>query len=108
MTERVVPNTPDFAAAFAALPGATAVFAADPPRFTVLAASDALLAVSHRPREAVVGWPLTDAFPNASPEDTQASGLMDLRASLAAAVRTGAQQHLDRQRYDLPRPDGTW
>ena len=108
MTERVVPNTPDFAAAFAALPGATAVFAADPPRFTVLAASDALLAVSHRPREAVVGWPLADAFPNASPEDTQASGLMDLRASLAAAVRTGAQQHLDRQRYDLPRPDGTW
>ena len=108
LNDHTLPSAPDFAAVFAALPGAVAVFAVDSPRVTVLAASDALLAVSHRPREAVVGWPLTDAFPNASPEDTQASRLMDLRASLAAAVRTGAKQHLDRQRYDQPCPDGTW
>ena len=108
LNDHALPSAPDFAAVFAAIPGAVAVFAVDSPRFTVLAASDALLAVSRRPREAVVGRPLADAFPNASPEDTQASGLRDLRASLAAAVRTGKQQHLDRQRYDLPRPDGTW
>ena len=108
MKDHALPSAPDFAAVFAALPGAVAVFAVDSPSFTVLAASDALLAVSNRLREAVVGRPLADAFPNASPEDAQASGLKDLRASLAAAVRTGEQQHLDRQRYDLPRPDGTW
>ena len=108
LKDHALPSAPDFAAMFAAFPGAVAVFAVDSPRFTVLAASDALLAVTHRPREAVVGRPLADAFPNASPEDTQASGLRDLRASLAAAVRTGEQQHLDRQRYDLQRPDGTW
>ena len=108
MNANALPSAPDFAAVFAALPGAVAVFAVDSPRFTVIAASDALLAVSHRRRETVVGRALGDAFPNASPEDTQASGLRDLQASLAAAVRTGEQQHLDRQRYDLPRPDGTW
>ena len=108
MDDLALQNAPNFAAVFAALPGATAVFAADPPHFTVLAASDALLAVTHRPREAVVGQPLAEAFPNASPDDPQARGLTDLRASLAAALRTGAPQHMDRQRYDLPRPDGMW
>lgn len=108
MDDHALQSTPDFAAVFAALPAATAVFAADPPRFTVLAASDALLAVSRRPREAVVGRPLAEAFPNANPEDPAGRGLTDLRASLTAAVRTGAPQHMDRQRYDLPRPDGTW
>jgi PAS domain S-box-containing protein len=92
----------------AALPAPTAIFAADAPRFTVLVASDTLLATSNRPREAVVGRPLAEAFPNASPEDPTASGLADLRGSLQAAVRTGAAQHMPRQRYDLQRPDGVW
>jgi PAS domain S-box-containing protein len=96
------------AALTAALPAPTAVFAADAPRFTVLAVSDALLATSNRRREAVVGRPLAEAFPNASPEDPTASGLADLRGSLEAAVRTGAPQHMPRQRYDLQRPDGEW
>ena len=91
-----------------ALPAPTAVLAADPPRFPVLAASDALLSVSGRPRDAVVGHPLADAFPNASPEDPQAGGFEDLRASLEAAVRTGTPQRMPRQRYDLQRPDGQW
>ena len=108
MEDRAAWSAPDLAAVFAALPGGIAIFAADPPRFTVLAASDGLLAVSHRARDEVVGRPLAEAFPNASPDDPQASGLTDLRASLAEAVRTGAPQHLARQRYDLQRPDGTW
>jgi PAS domain S-box-containing protein len=96
------------AALIAALPSPTAVFAADAPHFTVLAASDALLATSNRPREAVVGRPLAQAFPNASPEDPAATGLADLRGSLEAAVRTGAPQRMPRQRYDLERADGVW
>lgn len=46
-------------------------------------------------------------FPHAYPEDSQASGLTKLQASLEVAVLTGLPQHMDRQRYDLPRPDGT-
>jgi PAS domain S-box-containing protein len=56
----------------------------------------------------VVGHPLAEAFPNASPADPTASGLADLRSSLEAALRTGTAQHMPRQRYDLQRPDGEW
>jgi PAS domain-containing protein len=98
----------DLAAVFAALPTAAAVFAADAPHHTVLAASDALLAAAGQPREAVVGRPLAEAFPTTSPEDPAADGLASLRGSVAAAVRTGAVQHMPQQRYDLRGPDGTW
>lgn len=43
----------DSSAAFAALPGVGGVYAADAAHFTVLAASDALLGVAQRPREAI-------------------------------------------------------
>ena len=78
MEGRAAWSAPDLAAVFAALPGGIAIFAADPPRFTVLAASDGRLAVSHRARDEAVGRPLAEAFPNASPDDLQASGLTDL------------------------------
>ncbi|HZF69132.1 MAG TPA: PAS domain-containing protein [Gemmatirosa sp.] len=98
----------DLAAVFAALPTAAAVFAADAPHHTVLAASDALLAAAGQPREAIVGRPLAEAFPTTSPEDPAADGLASLRGSVAAAVRTGAVQHMPQQRYDLRGSDGTW
>ena len=63
MDYRFLQNAPDFAAVFTALPDAMAVFAVDPPRFTVLAANDALLALAHRARKDLAGWPLADAFP---------------------------------------------
>ncbi|HZF68271.1 MAG TPA: ATP-binding protein [Gemmatirosa sp.] len=93
---------------FAALPRATAVFAADAPRFTVLAVSDALVAASHRTRDALVGRAMEEAFPSASRTNPAADGPTTLRASLDATVRTGAPQRMPRQRYDLERPDGVW
>ncbi len=101
------PAPADFGAVFAALPGPTAVFAADPPHFTLLAASDALVAASGRPRDALIGRPLAEAFPDPGPPQDGA-GVAALRASLAAAVRTGRPQRMARHRYDLQRPDGAW
>lgn len=98
----------DLAVVFAALPGATAVFAVDAPNFTVLAASEALLAAARRPRDSIVGRTLAEAFPTASFEDRAASGLPDLKASIAAAIQTGTPQQMARQRYALQRPDGEW
>ncbi len=99
---------PGLLAVVAALPGPTAVFAADPPRFTLLAASDALVAASGRPRAALVGRPLAEAFPDSDPSPPDGAGLASLRASLEAAVRAGRPQRMARQRYDLQRPDGAW
>ena len=104
----IEPTHRDLDLVFAALPGATVVFAADAPHFTVIAAIDTLLAGSNRPREAVVGRPLAEAFPNASPADPEARGLTRVRGALEAAVRTGVPQPMPRQRYDLQRPDGQW
>ncbi len=98
----------DLTAVFAALPGATAVSAADPSRFTVLLASDSFLSLARRPRDAVVGQPLAEVFPDASPEAPRAGRLPGLLASVEAAVRTGVTQRMEQQRHDLTRPDGTW
>src|SRR3712207_3866794 len=99
MDERAWPPDIDFAAVFGALPGATAVLAADP-HFTVLAVNDAMLDVVQRPREAIVGRPLAEAFANASAADPQASDVAELRESLAAVLRSRTPQPLNRQRYE--------
>lgn len=99
-------DAPDLGAVFAALPGGAAVFAPDAPRFTLLAASDALLALVGQTREAMVGLSLAQAFPGG---DADQSGPSRLRASLEETLRTGAPQTMERQRYDIQRPaDGVW
>ena len=98
----------DLAAIFAALPGAAVVFAADAPRFTLLAVSDALLAATRRPHASIVGRALAEAFPDRGGDASPAGSLASLRASLEAAVRTGAPQRVARQRYDLQCPEGIW
>lgn len=95
----------DFATIFAAFPGAMAVFAADPPHFTVLAVSDQLLAAA-RTREAIVGRPVAEAFPDRGRAGE--SDLADLRAALEEVLRTGRSRTMPLQRYDLRGPDGTW
>ena len=102
------PGELDLTAIFAALPGAAVLLAADAPRFTLLAASDASLAATQRTRESVVGRSLAEAFPDPDGDASPSGGLASLRASLEAAVRTGATQRVARQRYDLQRPDGRW
>ena len=102
------PGELDLTAIFAALPGAAVLFAADAPHFTLLAASDAALAATQRTRESIVGRSLAEAFPDPDGDASPSGGLASLRASLEAAVRTGATQRVARQRYDLQRPDGRW
>jgi PAS domain S-box-containing protein len=98
----------DLATVFAALPGVTAVFAADAPHFTVLTVSDAVVAAVQRPREALIGRPAAEAFARAHPDDSAVTSVETLIASLAAAVRTRTSQRIARQRYDLQRSDGRW
>ena len=101
-------DLPDVATLVAALPDGTALFAADAPAFTLLAASDDLLALAGRSRDEIVGRPLAEAFPAPAGSAAGSTGLADLRAALEAAVRTGLPQRMQRQRYDLQRRDGAW
>src|SRR4051812_40061218 len=102
------PGDADLLAVFPALPAPAVLFAADAPRFTLVAVSDALMAATQRPRESFIGLPLAEAFPVSQPGPAEAGDVDGLRASLEAAVRTGTPQRMARQRYDLQRPDGGW
>ena len=101
-------GAPDFRAVFEAAPGVHLVLAPDPPRFTMLAASDERLTATLTTREDTIGRPLFDVFPDANPDNPEPSGVDNLRASLETVLRTRAPHRMAVQRYDLRRPDGAW
>ncbi|WP_084150717.1 PAS domain-containing sensor histidine kinase [Azohydromonas australica] len=98
----------DLLAVFAAMPGVWLLLAADAPRFTMLAASDERLAATMTTREATLGRPLFEVFPDANPQNLESSGVGNLRISLETVLRTRAPHRMPQQRYDLCRSDGTW
>ncbi|HET9684422.1 MAG TPA: PAS domain-containing protein [Gemmatimonadaceae bacterium] len=100
--------TPDFRALFEALPENVLVLAPDAPRFTILGASDAYLAVSMRERAALMGHGLFESFPDSNPANPAPVGVAALRASLECVLRTRATHRMDVVRYDIRRPDGSW
>ena len=65
-------STADLPAVFAAIPGVNLLLAADSPHFTMLLASDGRLAATMTTREATLGRPLFEIFPDANPENPRA------------------------------------
>jgi signal transduction histidine kinase len=98
----------DLLAVFSATPGIALLLAADARRFRMLAASDERLAATMTTREATMGRPLFEVFPDANPDNPDPSGVGNLRASLETVLRTRAPHRMAVQRYDLHRADGTW
>jgi len=97
--------SPDFRSLFEAAPGAFLVLAPDPPRFTIVAVSDAYLKATMTRRDAILGRGLFDVFPD-NPDDPQATGTRNLRSSLDAVLRTRAPDTMAVQKYDIRRPSG--
>lgn len=100
------PTEVDCAAVFAAMEGPAAILAADAPRFTVAMANEALLALTGRSRDEIVGRPLREAF-GAEGEPPREDGVAHLQAVVGEAVRTGAAQRTARHRYGLPQRAGS-
>ena len=98
----------DFRATFEQIPGNYLVLAADPPRFTILAVSDAYLAATMTARHEIVGRGLFDVFTDANPDNARRTGVANLRASLEAAMRGRRAHRMEVQRYDVQHPDGSW
>lgn len=102
-TAPATPLTPrELAEAFAAAPVPLLVVAADTPRFTIVAANDAYLAATVSPRDALVGRPMFDAFPD-NPADPAATGVRNLGASFERVLATRGGDPMPVQRYDIPR-----
>ena len=93
---------PDFRVLFEAIPGSYLVLAPDPD-FTIVAVSDAYLRATMTHRNAIVGKPLFEVFPD-NPDDPQASGTSNLRASILRALDGKRADIMPVQKYDIRRP----
>ncbi len=97
----------DFRLLFEASPDVLLVLLPDAPRYTMVAATNARLAATHTTREEIIGRPLFELFPD-NPDDPEATGTSNLRASLDRVLATRAPDTMAVQRYDIRGPDGSF
>jgi PAS domain S-box-containing protein len=101
MTRKPV-STPDFQALFRWAPGLYLVLEPD---LTIVAASDAYLRATMTEREGILGRGLFDVFPD-NPDDPDATGVCNLRASLNRVLANRAPDRMPTQKYDIRKPPG--
>ncbi|MEU6303780.1 PP2C family protein-serine/threonine phosphatase [Streptomyces chartreusis] len=96
----------DYQAIFQCLPGMVALLTPD---LVYIDANEDFQRLSGRPREELVGRYLFDVFPD-NPNDTTATGMRNLQASLLRVVATGERDTMALQRYDVEDPlhPGEW
>jgi len=95
---------PDFEKLFQASPEVLLVLLPDPPRFTMVAATEARLKATHTGRE-TLGRGLFEVFPD-NPHEQGATGTSNLRASLERVLATRTADTMAVQKYDIRGPDG--
>jgi signal transduction histidine kinase len=102
-------RVPDFEAFFEALPAPCIVFAADDPRYTIVAVNEAYLRATNSVRYGVrglLGRPLFQTFPDPL-YDPAATETANMRISLHRVMRHRAPDRMSVQRFRARRPDGT-
>jgi PAS domain S-box-containing protein len=87
---------------FESLPG---LFLILTPELRIVAASNAYLEATMTRREDVVGRGIFEVFPD-NPDDPEATGVSNLRASLDRVSKTTQPDTMAIQKYDIRRPDG--
>ena len=92
---------PDFQALFESAPGLYLVL---DPDLRIVAVSDAYLRATMTEREAITGRGVFDVFPD-NPDDPEATGVDNLRASLERARRDLVPDPMAVQKYDIRRPE---
>jgi signal transduction histidine kinase len=97
----------DFRVLFEGSPDVLLVLLPDAPRYTMVAATNARLAATHTTREGTLGRGLFELFPD-NPDDPEATGTSNLRASLDRVLRTRAPDTMAVQKYDIRGPDGSF
>ena len=100
------PKSPDFRALFESAPDLYLVLTADL-EFKILAVSDAYARQTMTRREEILDRGLFDIFPD-NPEDPNADGTRNLKASLLRVLKTRPPDRMPLQKYDIRRPDGSF
>ncbi|GAP94339.1 ATP-binding protein [Leptolyngbya sp. NIES-2104] len=91
----------DFQRLFESLPDLYIIYNLD---FTIVGGSNAYFQATMTQREAVVGRHLFEVFPD-NPDDPNADGVQNLRASLDFVLKEQKPHTMAMQRYDIRRPD---
>jgi len=73
----------------------------------IVAVSDAYLKATMTKRAEILGHGLFDVFPD-NPDDPEATGVSNLKASLSYVLENGAPHTMAVQKYDIRRPDGSF
>jgi PAS domain S-box-containing protein len=92
---------PDFRALFEGAPNLYLVLTAD---LTIVAVSDAYCRATMTERAQILGRGLFEVFPD-NPDDPGATGVSNLRASLARVLQFRRPDAMAVQKYDIRRPD---
>ncbi len=95
---------PDYQLLFAESPEVLLVLLPDAPRFTMVAATNARWRATHT-SPATLGQGLFEVFPD-NPDDPDADGTSNLRASLERVLKTRQPDTMPVQKYDIRGPDG--
>src|ERR1700758_5179262 len=90
-----VSPAPDFRALFESAPGS---YLALTPDLTIVAVSDAYVRATMTKREEILGRGLFEVFPD-NPDDPNATGVSNLRASLERVLRDRAPDAMAVQKY---------
>jgi PAS domain S-box-containing protein len=96
-------SSPDFRQLFEAMPGLYVVLEPDPPRFTIVAVSDAYAQATMTKREDLVGRGLFEVFTE-NPADPEATGVRNWAESLERVLRQRTPDALAVQKYVLRQP----
>lgn len=91
---------PDFRALFESAPGLYLVLT---PGLEIVAVSEAYLKATMTEREEILGRGIFDVFPD-NPDDPQADGVRNLRASLNRVLQDRTSDPMPVQKYDIRRP----
>lgn len=94
-------DSEDFKRIFRASPGLHLIMAPD---LTIVEVSDAHLRATMRERKDVVGRKVFDAFPD-NPNDSAATGVNNLKASLERVRKNHETDAMPVQKYDIVRPE---
>lgn len=97
-------SKPDLKPIFETLPGLYLVL---DPDFTIKAVSNAYLQATMTKRESILGCGLFEVFPD-NPDDGDADGVSNLRASLNYVLKHGKPHKMAVQKYDIRRTDGSF
>lgn len=93
-------NQIDFRSLFESVPGLYLVLQTD---FTIIAVSDAYLKSTMTSRGTILDRNIFEVFPD-NPEDPQATGVKNLKASLESVLKNRIPHTMAMQKYDIRRP----